>query len=264
MVSGIPPDSVNQLYDVTWQNDTFYAVGDQNRVLQSTTGTAWAVVPTNTNNSPLYRIQWLNNTFVAVGVNGLLTMLSPDPMVDTRSSQTVPTNGATLNALAYDGSAYLAMGEIGNIFLSPDLNGWSNQVSGFLDSVFDFATFGNGESLAVGENGQISYSSNGIDWADRRSVGAALFGAASNGDVHVAVGANGTMLSSNLTGENWDTRTFSQDPVLSALDLNAVTWANNQFIAVGNSGLILTSDNGVDWIQRTSGTPVNLQDVNVN
>lgn len=40
--------------------------------------------------------------------------------------------------------------------------------------------------------------------------------------------------------------------------LNDVTWDGENFIVVGNGGVILTSTNGVDWAERESGTDVDL------
>ena len=41
-------------------------------------------------------------------------------------------------------------------------------------------------------------------------------------------------------------------------ELNNVTFGNSQFVAVGASGTILTSPDGVTWIGRKSGTSFNL------
>jgi hypothetical protein len=51
--------------------------------------------------------------------------------------------------------------------------------------------------VAVGSNGRILNSSDGLTWASVNSgTTAALFGVASSGTSYVAVGANGTNLSS--------------------------------------------------------------------
>ena len=44
-------------------------------------------------------------------------------------------------------------------------------------------------------------------------------------------------------------------------NLFGVAWSGTQFVAVGNSGTILTSPNGIAWTTRTSGTTNNLVDV---
>jgi len=44
--------------------------------------------------------------------------------------------------------------------------------------------------------------------------------------------------------------------------LNGVAWSGTQFVAVGISGIILTSPNGIAWTTRTSGTGLPLDGVN--
>jgi hypothetical protein len=43
--------------------------------------------------------------------------------------------------------------------------------------------------------------------------------------------------------------------------LSAVTWGNNQCIAVGDSGMILSSPDGITWDRRNSGTKQKLNDI---
>ncbi len=43
--------------------------------------------------------------------------------------------------------------------------------------------------------------------------------------------------------------------------LNSVIWTGNQFVAVGDTGIILTSTDGAIWIRRTSGTSAYLLSV---
>ncbi len=43
--------------------------------------------------------------------------------------------------------------------------------------------------------------------------------------------------------------------------LSAVCWTGQRFVAVGNLGTILTSEDGFDWIARSSGTVSRLNDV---
>ena len=45
-----------------------------------------------------------------------------------------------------------------------------------------------------------------------------------------------------------------RNPLPQGNPLNGVTFANGTFVAVGSDGTILTSPDGVTWIQRSSGT----------
>src|SRR5689334_13378296 len=50
---------------------------------------------------------------------------------------------------------------------------------------------------------------------------------------------------------------FRQSPVTNVV-LNALTYGNGQFVAVGAAGTILTSLDGSNWISQTSGTTQTL------
>jgi photosystem II stability/assembly factor-like uncharacterized protein len=45
------------------------------------------------------------------------------------------------------------------------------------------------------------------------------------------------------------------------VSLNDVTWNGERFIAVGDDGLILTSQDGIDWVQQSCGTDADLNAV---
>jgi len=122
------------------------------------------------------------------------------------------------------------------------------QVSGFdLKDV----TYGNGRFIAVGENGAIFTSSDGLNWSAPISVkGNTLNAVTSNDSLFVAVGGdsfrgeNGTILTSP-DGVNWSEQ-FS--PIPEAL--NGVTWNGSLFVAVGDSGTIITSPDGFSWTEQ--------------
>lgn len=63
--------------------------------------------------------------------------------------------------------------------------------------------------------------------------------------IGVATGPSGIYSSSNLI--NWTLR-------VSASSMYGVSWCETQFVAVGASGQIYTSPNGIDWTSRSSGT----------
>jgi len=62
-----------------------------------------------------------------------------------------------------------------------------------------------------------------------------------------------------VVGVNYVPITVPGMPVTSRMsgtphNLSGVAWSGTQFVAVGNSGTILTSPNGIAWTTRTSGT----------
>src|SRR5439155_25856476 len=50
----------------------------------------------------------------------------------------------------------------------------------------------------------------------------------------------------------------ARNPLLTGNTLTAIAYGNGQFVAVGQKGTVLNSADGVDWVQRQSGTQSNL------
>jgi len=64
---------------------------------------------------------------------------------------------------------------------------------------------------------------------------------AANGLI-VVVGAAGTVLTSADSGASWVART-----AVTSFTLNDVVWTGTEFVAVGGSGHVVRSTNGIDW-----------------
>lgn len=98
--------------------------------------------------------------------------------------------------------------------------------------------------VAVGNNGTIITSKNGIDWVAMNSgIESNLSGiTVSNQGVFVAVGNNGTIITSK-NGIDWVAVNSGTTNALMGVTVNN----QGMFIAVGDNGTILTSNNSIDW-----------------
>src|SRR5262249_53015141 len=118
--------------------------------------------------------------------------------------------------------------------------------------------YGNYQFAAVGIDGSILTSSNGVDWIQRQSnTGADFRGIAYGNGRFVAVGGQWDGPGVVVTPTDEMTWTQSQLPPQPAWGFNFfnVTYGNGQFVAVG-SNFILTSTNGTDWFRTGSGANV--------
>ena len=191
--------------------------------------------------------------------------------------------GTYLDGLAYGNGTYVAVGQNGSVFSSPDAYDWTVRSSGtfyplndvaFGNNVF-VATIAGSTNVLISANGinwtmqpagltdtyksivfrdglfyaagtRITTSPNGISWTDRGSPSSGLNGMdKALGGKYVACGQSGTLLvSSNLT--SWTT-------IYSGTleDLNSVTFGGDTFVAVGRGGLIFQSD-------YVTNTPVSI------
>jgi uncharacterized delta-60 repeat protein len=128
------------------------------------------------------------------------------------------------------------------------LDTWTSRHSG--GNNFNGVAFGNGTFVAVGDNGTIFTSPDGIAWTQRfptlaYSLNGITYGYASGtGDIFIAVGDHGTILTSP-DGISWTPKTSGKTG-----DLNGIAYGNGTFVAVGDtltSGVILTSTDGNTW-----------------
>lgn len=116
--------------------------------------------------------------------------------------------------------------------------------------------FGSQYFIAVGLNGFIARSANGINWVTMTSnTSQNLYQVAALNGVYGVVGAVGTVLKST------DTVQWNLFNTGVAQDLNGIAGGNAQWVAVGNNGSIFNSRDLQVWQSRTSGTSINLQDI---
>jgi len=217
-VTGTPQQSKTDkaLNDVAWNgSNALIAVGDTGVILSSPNGTADAWIDVSDAGIPtsLAAVTWesINNQFLIVGAGG--TVLTGDGTV-WESKELGLAPAPNLEDVAWLGDSYIAVGKNGAIITSNnDGSSWIAQDPG--DSVSSIT----------------------------------LKGVASDGNLIVVVGTNGTMLTSP-DGETWTAL-----PTIVNNDLNDISWDGNKFGVVGSNDTILTSPDGVTWTSHIPGTP---------
>lgn len=184
-------------------------------------------------------------------------------------------NGNDIYGIAKGNGTYVAVGDWGTTLTSSDGSTWLNK-SLPVSTSFNCVTFGNGIFVAYAADGSsapsgysVSYfltSKDGENWnSTYAKANPSLYGRTAyigriiwaNG-MFVAVGGNNSFVEDEKTcwimtspnGTNWTTQISGP-----GLALYAITYAQGQFVAVGNNGVSMTSTNGVNW--STSVTTVN-------
>jgi hypothetical protein len=152
--------------------------------------------------------------------------------------------GNDLFGVTYGNGLFVAVGGDGAILTSPDGVTWTARTSVTSYSLYS-VTYGDGLFVAVGRNGAILTSPDGVNWTQQTSgTSDGLSNVTYGNGMFVAVGGYGTILTSP-DGVNWTARASGTSNILYG-----VTYGNNTFVAVGGDGTILTSSNGVNWTVR--------------
>ena len=101
--------------------------------------------------------------------------------------------------------------------------------------------------LAVGKDGTIITSTNGLGWTSSGPGGGKnLKGIAYGNGVYVAVGNDARVFTSS-DGRNWQRRIL--EPQRNFED---ITFGGGRFLAVGENGALFTSDDGTNWLRRVT------------
>jgi len=203
---------------------------------------------------------WTQNAVAPAGGPSVTdSVFNAGTYVLTTSSDIFTTTNATagpytnrlavaLNSVAFGNSIYIAVGNGGLIYSSPDAITWTQRASGLTANNLTNSFYDGTFFWVTGANGTILVSPDGINWAL-----ASLNSIGYNGTVYIAVGSNGLIYtSSNLT--SWSKQTSGTTQVLNKIACILPTLC----YVLGNNGTIESSANGTSWSTQTSGTTANL------
>lgn len=248
--SGRPLNSVRTI------GSEFIAVGDNGRIVRSADGSAWDYEYTGDDSYYLEDIATDGTgTWIMPGQTWMLRS------EDDTQSWAADWWGATSidTAAIWDGSRFLWAGDgtiLGWDGVSYDVYGdidwmWSHFGSGdyYQDLHFNgsvYVVVGNGGVILTSDTASLAAAaSSAASWTDRTDGGvttANLYAVTSGPGRHVAVGASGTVITSDDGGATWTTQHSGFD-----YSLYDVTWTGSDYVAVGFSGAILTSGDGAAW-----------------
>ncbi len=251
----------NWLWDVTYVDGLYVAVGDFRTIMTSGNGVNWVleVPPAGLTNAIFLGVGGTADLLVAAGDQGTL-IISPNatltntiltgtnqPITSVSSAigviwHAVPS-GTTkdLQGVAFFNGLYVVTGEGGIVLTSPDGTNWTRRATPTTNMLTSVTAWTNG-LVAVGDDGTIITSPTGINWT-LRAVDTTnwLYRVRYLDGKLVAVGQNGTIFYS-LDGVNWDPRTSGTTKWLHDL-----TYIDDTWFIVGREGVVLTSTNRHNW-----------------
>ena len=172
-------------------------------------------------------------------------------LYDVTSTDPVSIGGVDIDGQA--GLVNYASG-ISNLVIATTLDPWNSQSSGFTQQytkIYGLA-YGNNVHVAVGYNGQITTSTDGITWTNRTSgFGVTYIRAVTFGDgLFVAGGDSNGKMSTSPDGITWTTRTSN-----TGNDIYSLTYGNGLFLAGGKASAFSTSPDGITWTSGDTGFP---------
>lgn len=171
--------------------------------------------------------------------------------------RTLPTT-ANLRGVAWSGSLFVVAGENAVLLSSSDAVNWTLQPSP-LQINWRSVVWSGSLFVAAGDNGVAATSPDGAVWTARYTgSGYDWQGCASSaGGQFVVVGSQGGIATSS-NGSTWSTPVLPSAKTLRSVACNS---AGSQWVAVGDAGTIETSTNLTTWSLASSGVSGRLNQV---
>lgn len=219
-------------------------LADNNNIIEKP---SWEKQSANTELS-LTSVVWDKAQFVAVGHKGLILTSADGKIWTKRQSGT----NEMLTTIAYaDGlNPKLIAGGEGIVITSNNGVDWNTSLK---DNKKSFLMM----DMIWADNKMVGFtmgtpavmtSFNGFKWSDVKVPAGLILAGSWSGKGFVGVGLmSGVFLSKDA--QHWDKHSTGISGALTS-----ITFANNQFIAVGPRGLIASSPNGSEWMKANSGT----------
>lgn len=254
-----------QMNRIVFSGLEFVTIGESGTILTSADGIGWTA-----SNSPstdaLIAIGYGAGTFVLAEVSRIWistnliswTQAKPDPVFTT--------------GIAFQNGTFVAVTRDSKIYTSTDGLAWvqrAREIQMSNPNLYDVAFVGNhfiavGGTILLGETFRslVLTSPDGQQWTQAETSGPSpLHSIAAGNGRFTAVGSGAfgphqlppTVLAS--------TDALSWTVVSRAPKLASVLYANAQFIAVGDNGIILASRDGRAWERRSAPTTANLADI---
>ncbi len=256
-------ESTETLRSITFnETSSVIAVGDNGTILtRNLAGTSWTQVAADVTSADLHSVTWYLN-YIAVGSGG--TILTSINTTDWQAATNPPAEFFTdlLHVSWHDMSAaigdefFLATGKNGTLLTTTsDINTWVPRTSNITDEwLFDSAWDGTNH-IVVGSNGTLitSTSLDGSIWTTQN---------AQTSEHLLSLAIDNT---TTLIGGEFNLQIATNDPTdiipadiiigsgrITYQHLNDILFANNKYIAIGNAGTIITSDDTYDWTTPSS------------
>jgi spore germination protein YaaH len=229
------------MMNVNGNGPLWVAVGESGAIVTSTNGIDW-VSRTSPTNALFRGIAYGNGVYIACGDNGAIVRSTNGTTWATVASGTTlslqgvgygadfVSTGDT-NGVPAESPLFVITGASGLIMTSSNGLSWTPRTSGTTVWISD-VMYGNGYYVAVG-NTRILRSADGITWSFTTNA-TYLYRAAYCAGVFKAAGASGAIWTST-DGLSWESEASG-----TAETIRGISYADDQFAAVGFNGTILT------------------------
>jgi photosystem II stability/assembly factor-like uncharacterized protein len=248
--------NISEITGVTYGGGKFFAVGKNQFFVSTDNGINWqaSMIPF----SDYYNdISFSGSTVAVLGKGGsIATIDANDLSLWVNRSNIVAKNS---RGIAYGNGNYVVTTWDNGIIVSNDNGSSWGYATGAIHYLYNIEYNNNTFIGLLGPSGGIKSIDGGVTWYIVNTGGYNVTDIAYGNDKWIGVSfssSGGTILNSNDNGDNWES---SNSPTPN--ELNAISYGNGKFVAVGKNGATITSTDGISWQIVSSGFAGHLIDV---
>lgn len=220
-------------------------------ILVSSDGTSWAVAPMPDTFQRVYALSYVNGTFMIWGQAASVSLYWGETLYASFNGMEWTAQHAEaygISKVVYGNGIFVAA-ESGSTY-GPVKISWNGLWWLDMSESAQDVTYGNGMFAAVGRDGSIVTSTDGMNWTSHvtRQTTLNLLDVEFGNNAFVAVGTNqfwltieGNYIVTSREGVNWAVIPVMSNP------LHRIAFLNGTFVALGMEGDLLTSLDGVQW-----------------
>lgn len=153
-----------------------------------------------------------------------------------------PITRSDLEKVIHQKGVFVAVGADGAILTSPDGVKWHRQTS--VATILDIA-YGDGFFVAVGVGGRIIVSEDGVNWSRRESGTSVTLTCIVYGQNRFVVGGRLGKVLSSVNGITWQ-----RQDIEATISLQDIAFGAEKFVAIAEGGRILLSADGLVWREQ--------------
>lgn len=258
----VPSGTRETLQCISWNGKEFAAAGIRGTVLRSEDGITWTGSRLG-EDCFFCDMFWDGSRFVAVGTSYKSGVLEGRPAQIAKGILATSPDGKdwslnyltdieSIRTIAYNQKKYVISGSKraeenmpgdNGVFYSENLSGWKDATG--IENINLFSMLWDGRNfIGVGFDGRITTSLDGELWSETRlTPGYGLVSIAYDGNRYVAAGTGVIQISGD--GVHWSKVLEVEEAGRGNFD--GIVWSGERFVAVGQSGIICWSENGIDW-----------------
>jgi len=205
------------LYNITFGDGLFVAVGHGGTILVSQDGAVWANRRSGTPSS-LHDIAYAKGSFIAVGNEGVIATSTDGMSWHIQNSGT----DERLHGVTYGNGLFVAVGYHGTILTSKDGVNWKTRESQ-IEERLQGVQYGNGTFVAISWHGHVLTSKTGITWKSQAGLGADLAQLSYKNGAFVSCSSQGGVWVS-ANGKLWSRATTPEQIVPASAAVAKAGW----------------------------------------